>query len=124
MKKVSKILISLFFIISLFLGFNLATSVSYAEGLDPNTYELGTSSQVDESFVKEYGGKIYAFVGSVAAIIAVISLTYVGIKYITTGSLAQKADYKKDLIPIAIGILVVSSLISILSFIANFATSL
>ena len=76
---------------------------------------------MDEGFAKEYGGKILSFFTGLSAVIAVVSLTYVGVKYITTGSMAQKAEYKKDLLPIAIGVFIVSSITTILTFIAKIA---
>ena len=123
MRRMSKIVIQIALIISLFLGF-VTTNVSYADGIDPSTFEVGTTSQIDESFTTEYGGKILSFFTGLSMVVAVISLAIIGIKYITTGSLTFKAEYKKDLMPVLIGIFFISLLTTILSLIVRLANSL
>ena len=123
MKKVSKLISSFFVMINLIL-FNIMTgSISYAEDLTPDTYTPGSTGSIDKPFVIQYTGKVTGFFRQISIIIAVLTIMFVGVKYIT-GSLSQKADYKKDLIPIAIGILLICFLTAIISTVVEFATSL
>lgn len=97
---------------------------TYADELDPNTYEPSQSEEIDEEFVKKYGGTARNVLFQIGVIVSVIALMYVGIKYITVGSLAQKADYKKDMIPMVLGMAIIAMLSFILSIIASIAASI
>lgn len=59
---------------------------------------------------------------NVAIIISVISLMILGIKYMF-GSVEEKADYKKTLIPITIGIIMISAIFTIVDIIYSAAVS-
>lgn len=97
---------------------------TYAAELDPNTYEPSQSEEIDEEFAKKYGGTIKNVFFEVGVIVSVIAVMYVGIKYLTVGSLAQKADYKKDMIPMVLGMVIIAMLSFILSIIAGIAASI
>ncbi|MBP3706992.1 MAG: hypothetical protein J6J36_00035 [Clostridia bacterium] len=97
---------------------------TYADELNPDTYQPSQSGEIDENFVKKYGGTIKNILFEVGVIVSVIAVMYVGIKYLTIGSLAQKADYKKDMIPMAIGMAIIAMLSFILSIIAGIAASI
>ena len=97
---------------------------TYADELDPNTYQPSQNHEIDENFAKKYGGTIRNVLFEVGVIVSVIAVMYVGIKYITIGSLAQKADYKKDMIPMVLGMVLIAMLSFILSIIAGIATSI
>lgn len=100
---------------------------SYADELTPNDYiNTGPGASdpnidVDSSFVKKYGGDISALLYGLAVIISIICIMYVGAMYIT-GGLTQKADYKKNLIPMVVGIIIIVFIGTILKAIAG-ATS-
>ena len=104
MKKMSKKVLSFFISISIILCMFLTSGVSYAEEIDPGTYKPTSEYGLDKGFVHRYGGSALGYLKYVSIMIAVIVIMFVGVKYMT-GSLSQKAEYKKDLIPIALGIL-------------------
>jgi type IV secretory pathway VirB2 component (pilin) len=73
------------------------------------------SEEVDELFTKEadgtdgimnVGGRIVDIVTTVGIIVAVIVLLVLGIKYMM-GSAAEKAEYKKTMIPYLVGALLI-----------------
>ncbi len=118
-------------ILTVCLSFCLVLPVhfSYADELTPNDLISGgmgqgdPSADIDQGFVNKYGGTISNYMYSVAIIIAVVAISYVGLMYIT-GGITQKVDYKKNLIPIGVGIGIVVFLATILRIIANAAGSI
>lgn len=82
--------------------------------LDTDTFKPKTESVPSE--VTKIGGTIYNTIRVFGVVIAVISLTLIGITYML-GSVEEKAEYKKKLIPYVIGAFLVgggSVLISII----------
>ncbi len=59
---------------------------------------------------------------NISIVISVISLMILGIKYMF-GSVEEKADYKKTLIPITIGIIMISAIFVIVGIIYNATVS-
>ncbi|MBR2744448.1 MAG: hypothetical protein IKE01_04040 [Clostridia bacterium] len=118
MKKMSKKIISIFVTINIILCTFLTSSVSYANEIDPGSYRPTEQYGIDRKFATEYGGKAFGALTYISIIVAVITLMFVGIKYIA-GSASQKAEYKKDLLPIGIGIILVSMITTIISVIAS-----
>lgn len=104
----------------------LPVHFSYADELTPNDYinsgpgESDANLGIDSSFVKRYGGDISSYLYTIAIIISIIAFSYVGVLYIT-GGITQKADYKKNLIPMVVGIAIVVFLATILRVIASAA---
>ena len=64
-------------------------------------------------------GKIVALIRNIAVIAGVILLSVLGIKYML-GSAEEKADYKKSLIPLVVGIIVVMAASQIVTMIFGF----
>lgn len=64
-------------------------------------------------------GKIISLIRNIAVIAGVILLSVLGIKYML-GSAEEKADYKKSLIPLVVGIVVVMAASQIISMIFGF----
>ena len=123
MKKVCTLIVSIFLIVSVAFCIALPGSTSCATELDPGTYEPG-SGGVDQNFINKYAGGFSSILYGLAVLIAVIAVMFVGIKYIAVGGTTEKADYKKNLIPMAFGIIFIALLGSILSIIANIADSI
>lgn len=123
MKKVCAFIVSIFLIVSVTFCIVLPGSTSYAVELDPGTYEPGNNG-VDQNFINKYAGGFSSILYGLAVLIAVIAVMFVGIKYIAVGGTTEKADYKKNLIPMAFGIIFIALLGSILSIIANIADSI
>ena len=59
---------------------------------------------------------------AISVIVAVISITILGVKYMI-GSLEEKAQYKEKMIPIAIGAILIGSISTILITINNIMNS-
>ena len=64
------------------------------------------------------GEKIVTILRNIAIIVAVISLSILGVKYMV-GSVEEKASYKEKLIPIAIGAILIAGLGTFLQMIES-----
>ncbi len=126
MKKIFKTLIIAFIICLTFIGGIVPSKICMAAGLDPNTFTIGQQGidDDDKKIVKDYSNTIANTLFWVSVIIAVIALMVVGILYITTGSLEGKAEYKKNLIPIVLGIFIIAFLSSIITFFIKIGESI
>lgn len=74
------------------------------------------SADGDVSDISGMAGKVIKWIRNVAVIAGVILLTVLGFKYML-GSAEEKADYKKSLIPLVIGIIVVMASTQLISMI-------
>lgn len=105
LKKTIKINLIVLLIMAVFLGTNVfAMSI---ESLKPN--------YTQESYgFAGFGKELLGFIRNIAIISAVVVCAFLGLKFMF-GSLEQKAEYKKSLMPLAIGILVVAFSTTIVS---------
>lgn len=69
---------------------------------DPNTYKPSNSSSKDDSEATTIISEILSLITSIGTVVAVLMVAILGIKYML-GSVEEKAEYKKDLIPYFIG---------------------
>lgn len=69
---------------------------------DPNTYKPSNSNSKDDSEAATIIDKILSFITTIGTVISVLMLAILGIKYML-GSVEEKAEYKKDLVPYFIG---------------------
>ncbi|MCI8383621.1 MAG: hypothetical protein HFJ33_01930 [Clostridia bacterium] len=69
-------------------------------GVKPDSFELKTSNATNA--VQGFGSNMISIVSTAASVFAVIILIVLGIKYMM-GSAEEKAEYKKTLLPYAIG---------------------
>ena len=93
MKKVKKII----FIISIVMLMVFLSNICYGFSVT----EL-QGSTVDNPEVTNIGNKIITVLSTIGAIISVVVLVVLGIKYML-GSTEEKAQYKKSLMPYTIG---------------------
>lgn len=70
-------------------------------GIDPATFSPKTGTNATDA-VKNFGQNILGIVSTAASVLAVIILIVLGVKYMM-GSAEEKAEYKKTLLPYAIG---------------------
>lgn len=99
--KVSKIIVA---ICVLLLVVSVAVS-SYADPLTPDQIKApDTVSGQDD--IANIGGQLLGIFQTVGAVVAVIILLVLGIKYMM-GSAEEKADYKKSMIPYVIGAIII-----------------
>ena len=62
----------------------------------------------DSTSMKTLAGKILGFIRNIAIVGGVVVIAVLGVKYMM-GSLEEKAEYKKSMIPLIVGIVVVMS---------------
>ena len=107
MKKTIKMLILILMIIF------LLSTVTYALTLD----EL-KGGGAETGKIHEVGNKLVTYISVIGSIVSVIALVALGIKYML-GSVEEKAEYKKTLMPYVIGAVLVFSASSIAGIIYN-----
>ena len=83
-------------------------------GREANTANVETAS------LNSKAGKILAYIRNIAVIAGVIIITILGVKYMT-GSLEEKAEYKKSFIPLIVGIIVIMAATAIATTIFSIA---
>ena len=112
--KFKKITIILIILLALF------NTVCFAEGVTgkviTSTYKPGalTGSDYDTAF--EMAGTIVGVLKTVGTVIAVVGIMILGIKYML-GSVEQKAEYKKTMIPYIVGCIFIFAIGQIVSVI-------
>lgn len=79
------------------------------------------TTDVDITSLNAKAGKILAYIRNIAVIAGVIVITILGVKYMT-GSLEEKAEYKKSFIPLIVGIIVVMAATAIATTIFSIAS--
>lgn len=84
-------------------------------GTEANTVNVDTIS------LNSKAGKILAYIRNIAVIAGVIIITILGVKYMT-GSLEEKAEYKKSFIPLIVGIIVIMAATAIATTIFSIAS--
>lgn len=84
-------------------------------GIEANTTNVDTTS------LNTKAGKILAYIRNIAVIAGVIVITILGVKYMT-GSLEEKAEYKKSFIPLIVGIIVIMAATAIATTIFSIAS--
>ena len=104
MNKVMKIVSALMVVMMLISTVSMvfAATTKY----DPSKWDNQQGGKVDDTGVKQWIASIMNIVAIVGSGIAVIALIILGIKYMM-GSVEEKAEYKKTLMPYLIGALMV-----------------
>ena len=90
---------------------------------DPNAYKPGNINASDANVVTSKAGVIFNVISSLGIITAVITIVVIGIKYMI-GSVEEKAEYKKTMIPYLIGVVMIGSISGILRLIASLAANI
>ena len=122
MKKAIKFIV---LIITVLCIFSLITPKYTFADIDTNSfnpYKID-KNEVDEKTVTKYTNKILGVLSTVGVIVSVIALMIVGLKFII-GSATEKAEYKKTLVPIIIGILIIAFISTILGIFASLGDSI
>lgn len=99
--KISSILM----IIAVLLTFMTPVFAAWG-GMDPTG--ISAEDSAGQASVKSVAGKIIGFIRNIAVAAAVIIIMVLGVKYML-GSVEQKAEYKKSMIPLIVGILLVAA---------------
>lgn len=118
MKGTMKILSVLMIAIMLVAVVSIPVHATSTEVLNTLTSNISGASG-DVSQVSSMAGKVIKWIRNVAVIAGVILLTVIGFKYML-GSAEEKADYKKSLIPLVVGIIVVMAATQLMTMIMSF----
>ena len=122
MKKITKLIL---IILSLALVFTFITSnYTYAQ-IDPSTFDPWQvqPNGIDGETVTHYTNKFASILTVAGIVIAVICLMVLGLKFII-GSATEKAEYKKTLVPVVIGIAMIALITSIVAGLYSVGNSL
>lgn len=111
MKKRYIFKIVMFFLITVMITLNFSSAMSIGN-LTGNTAGTGD--------LKSTGNKIITIVTTIGSVISVIVIIILGIKYMM-GSVEEKAEYKRTLMPFLIGTLFIFAASTIASIIYNIA---
>ena len=118
---------SLFIIIILILSFVIIfPSITKAINdpiTDPNAYKPGSINTSDANVVAQKGGIIFNIISTLGIIVAVITIIVIGIKYMV-GSVQEKAEYKKTMVPYLIGVFMIIGVSGILRLIAKLVANI
>lgn len=90
---------------------------------NPNAYKPGSINVDDANVVISKAGVIFNVVSTVGIVVAVITIIIIGIKYMV-GSIEEKAEYKKTMIPYLIGVFMIASISAIIKLVANLAANI
>lgn len=92
--------------------------------IDPNDYKPGSMTEVENAnHLFDIGNMVVSIVRIIASIISVVVLLILGIKYML-GSVEEKAEYKKSMMPYVIGAVLVFGITNILAIIIDIVTTI
>lgn len=97
-----------------------------ASGLiDPNDFAPEPIENAFEqaNVVVDMGSTVISVIRVIGIIVTVVALMIIGIKFMT-GSVEEKADYKKSMIPYLIGVFIFFALSQLIALVMDFVTSL
>ena len=114
MHKIKKILFTL--IINIFIISNMF-NVVFAT-VNPDVYRPSDIQRTDYYTAFNKAGVVLGAIRNVSAIVSVIVLMIIGVKYII-GSVEERAEYKKTMIPYIIGCVLAVSGTTLVTFIYN-----
>ena len=118
-KTILKLLYVLIIFTILFNTFSVATNP-----IDhPEDYQPGDLTDDDTKVIIEKANVILSAISIVGVIISIITLIVLGIKYMV-GSVEEKAEYKKTMIPYLIGAIMLFGITTILGVFATIITSM
>lgn len=90
---------------------------------DPSKYNPSNSSSTDDSEATTIISDILSAITSVGIVIAVVIVAILGVKYML-GSVEEKAEYKKDLIPYFIGSILLFGICTIVKMLQTLGNSI
>ena len=98
---------------------NLSLADSHNPIDDPDYYKPSTSiDDADTQAITQKAGNIMNVIFVIGIVISVVSLIIIGIKYMV-GSVEEKAEYKKTMIPYIVGICFIASASAVVKIIAS-----
>lgn len=94
-----------------------------ATDLDPDDYKPSDINTGEIAPVTNIASSIVDTIALIGIIVSVIALIAIGLKYMM-GSVAEKAEYKKTMIPYLIGVVMVTAITQFLKIIVTFVSSI
>ncbi len=122
----SKKAINILIILMLLCVLVILPSVAYASNgtFDASTYQpSSTTDATGASKIQDLGNVIISVIRTVGTIISVAILSIIGIKYMT-GSVEEKAEYKKTMLPYVIGAVILFGITSFIGIIVDLVKGL
>ncbi len=126
-KTLKKILIVVLMLILIGLPIRVYAydEIKLAAVINPDDFNPGN---IENAFngaekITNIGATLISIIRVIGIIVTVISLIVLGMKYMT-GSIQEKADYQKSMIPFLIGILIFFALSQFIPIIINFSSTL
>ena len=86
---------------------------------NPDDYRPNYIRNSDTELIVSKANKILGVITTIGIVASVITLMILGVKYMM-GSVEQKAEYKKSMIPYIIGIIILFSISTIVSIISTY----
>lgn len=124
MLKVKKNFFQLIILIFTFIMImTISCNATYDPLEDPNSFKPGNISSEDANVITGRVNSIIGVIVTVGVIISAITLCILGIKYMV-GSVEERAEYKKTMIPYIIGAVLLFATSSIVGIIANIVQSI
>ena len=117
MKKVSKVITFLMVVLMV-----ISTMSTVFAAPDPSKYD-GSGANVNTTGIEGLGQNIVTIITTIGSIASVVFIVVLGIKYLL-GSVEEKAEYKKTMLPYFIGAFLVFAASTIASMIFNVAINL
>ena len=100
---------------------SLMATISYADIINTNDYNPNSSTEEPPEKLTNIVGIIATTIQTIGVILSVIVIGLLGIKYMT-GSVEEKADYKKSMIPFLVGTVMLVAIGTILRLINSLTT--
>lgn len=119
--KSLRIIVSVVLMLTIVLSFSNVFAVGITGAASPN---IITGAEVEDlSGVTKLGNQVVTIISTVGAIVAVVVLIVLGIKYMM-GSASEKAEYKKTLMPYVIGAALIFAASTLTGILYNFLTQI
>ncbi len=99
--KIRNIIFVVCVVVALVLSLN---TISYADKIDPNDFKPNDINNIDAGNAVKLGEKIVGGITAVGTVVAVVTTMGMGIKYMV-GSIEERAEYKKSMMPMFIGMM-------------------
>ena len=115
MNKIIKIVSLLMIVVTVV---SLTSTVFADTKYGPDQWDIASGDNIETEGLVGWVASIMKVVAIVGSGVAVIALIILGIKYMM-GSVEEKAEYKKTLIPYVVGALMVFGASAIVGFLAN-----
>ena len=121
MKKIEKIIYSILIIMCIF---SIVWPKQVHATFDASKWKPSSTTEViGASKLESMGNVIIGTIRTIASITSVAVLVVIGIKYMI-GSVEEKAEYKKTMLPYVIGAVLVFGITNILSIVINVTSGL